>query len=209
MPTTSPTTRSARWAYAALDPAQRRRHHRAVAHALQRRYAGDPAPVSGQVARHFERAGADEIGHPGTRSTALVFAAMLSLELHDTDGLRHHTAALQALDRAGGVRAAQLTTEALAGYLDVLDGRPETGVAAIETVLEEVQPVDWFADTLVVLFGELRRGIAAQTTDDVHRLTGRDPRGFAEFARDHRAAFLPQPPSMAGHRPAHGRARSG
>jgi hypothetical protein len=41
----------------------------------------------------------------------------------------------------------------------------------------------------VVLFGELRRGVAAQTTDDVHALTGREPRGFAQFARDYRAVF--------------------
>jgi uncharacterized protein YbjT (DUF2867 family) len=48
---------------------------------------------------------------------------------------------------------------------------------------------DWFADTLVVLFAELRRGIASATTDTVHRLTGQPPRHFSEFAHDHRHAF--------------------
>jgi len=58
--------------------------------------------------------------------------------------------------------------------------------AARAGMLESGAPA-WLADTLVVLFGELRRGIAAQTTDTVHALTGREPRAFAEFAHDHRA----------------------
>jgi hypothetical protein len=47
----------------------------------------------------------------------------------------------------------------------------------------------WFADALMVLYGMLRDGVAAQTTDCVQTLTGRSPRTFAEFARDHRALF--------------------
>lgn len=49
---------------------------------------------------------------------------------------------------------------------------------------------EWFADGIVVLHGLLRRGIAAQTSDDVQLLTGREPRTFAEFARDYRDAFI-------------------
>jgi len=60
--------------------------------------------------------------------------------------------------------------------------------AARAAMLESGAP-DWLADTLTVLFGELRRGIAAQTSDAVRALTGREPGTFAEFARDH-CAFL-------------------
>jgi uncharacterized protein YbjT (DUF2867 family) len=60
--------------------------------------------------------------------------------------------------------------------------------AARAAMLESGAP-DWLADALGVLFGELRRGIAAQTSDAVRTLTGREPRPFAEFARDHRTVF--------------------
>jgi uncharacterized protein YbjT (DUF2867 family) len=61
--------------------------------------------------------------------------------------------------------------------------------AARAAMLESGAP-GWLADALVVLFDELRGGIAAQTTDTVRTLTGREPRGFAEFARDHRTVFI-------------------
>jgi uncharacterized protein YbjT (DUF2867 family) len=48
---------------------------------------------------------------------------------------------------------------------------------------------EWLADQVVALWGELRRGAGSATTDVVRVLTGRDPRGVAEFARDHAAAF--------------------
>ena len=48
---------------------------------------------------------------------------------------------------------------------------------------------DWMAEQLVILFGILRQGAAAQTTDTVRALTGREPRSFAEFARDHARLF--------------------
>jgi uncharacterized protein YbjT (DUF2867 family) len=60
--------------------------------------------------------------------------------------------------------------------------------AARAAMLESGAP-DWLADTFGVLFGELRRGIAAQTSDTVRTLTGREPRPFADFARDHRTVF--------------------
>src|SRR3712207_2947495 len=43
-------------AYLALSPARRRHHHLRVARALERLH--DPGPVSGQLAMHYERAGA-------------------------------------------------------------------------------------------------------------------------------------------------------
>jgi len=88
-----------------------------------------------------------------------------------------------------------ITYADVAAYLSAATGRPVGFVnvpdeAARAGMLESGAP-DWMADTLVVLFGELRRGIAAQTTDSVRILTGREPRGFAQFARDHRAIFVP------------------
>jgi uncharacterized protein YbjT (DUF2867 family) len=48
---------------------------------------------------------------------------------------------------------------------------------------------DWLADALVALYRRLRAGVAAEPTGDVQLLTGRSPRTFAAFARDHAAAF--------------------
>ena len=45
-------------AYLALSPARRRHHHLRVAAALETLHADDPGPVSGQLAMHYERAGA-------------------------------------------------------------------------------------------------------------------------------------------------------
>ncbi len=42
---------------------------------------------------------------------------------------------------------------------------------------------------LVRLFGALRAGAHAVTTDTVRAVTGSEPRGIAEFARDHAGAF--------------------
>src|SRR5690606_35693086 len=45
-------------AYLALGPARQRHYHRRVALALERLHAGDLDPVSGQLAGHYEQAGA-------------------------------------------------------------------------------------------------------------------------------------------------------
>jgi hypothetical protein len=49
----------------------------------------------------------------------------------------------------------------------------------------------WLAEFLPRLFGMLREGRGADVTDSVRRLTGRDPRSFADFARDHAVLFSP------------------
>ncbi len=49
-------------AYRALSPALRRQHHLHVARALENLHEGAPAVVSGQIAAHYDRAGAIEPG---------------------------------------------------------------------------------------------------------------------------------------------------
>ena len=50
---------------------------------------------------------------------------------------------------------------------------------------------DFVAEQLVKIFGLLRQGMAAEVTDAVEMLTGRPPRSFASFARDHADLFEP------------------
>ncbi|MGH3734228.1 MAG: SDR family oxidoreductase [Micromonosporaceae bacterium] len=62
------------------------------------------------------------------------------------------------------------------------------GDAAYAAMLDSGAP-QWLAENLVALFGMLRDGGGSEVTDTVRALTGHSPRGFAEFARDHAAAF--------------------
>jgi uncharacterized protein YbjT (DUF2867 family) len=49
----------------------------------------------------------------------------------------------------------------------------------------------WLVDHLDRIFGLIRAGAFDETTDSVRVLTGREPRTFEEFARDHADAFRP------------------
>ncbi|HEX2183788.1 MAG TPA: AAA family ATPase [Rubrobacteraceae bacterium] len=64
-------------AYLALSPARRRQLHLRVARALERAHAHDPGPVTGQLAVHYERAGATE-----EAITWYVRAAEVAQQLH-------------------------------------------------------------------------------------------------------------------------------
>jgi hypothetical protein len=58
------------------------------------------------------------------------------------------------------------------------------GEAARQGMLEQGMPEN-LADFVVKLFEALRDGLAGQTTDTVRTLSGREPRTFAEFAKEH------------------------
>lgn len=74
-------------------------------------------------------AAAEETGHAASTATALVFAGLLAVDLGDLDDVRRVAAALQGLSPESPVRAATVIAQALAGYVDVLDGHRDTGVA--------------------------------------------------------------------------------
>jgi hypothetical protein len=67
---------------------------------------------------------ADEIGHPTTTGTVLVFAALLALDLRDTDDLRHYARALAEWCERHESPAVAYMAEATGGYVDILDGDP-------------------------------------------------------------------------------------
>lgn len=86
-----------------------------------------------------------------------------------------------------------ITYEEVAAHLSRATGRriDFVGVpdeAARQSMVEAGMPV-WFVDNLVTLFGFLRRGAVARTTDAVRALTGDEPRDFGDFARDHAPIF--------------------
>jgi hypothetical protein len=79
---------------------------------------------------------AEEVGHPFSRATALVFAAMLAVDLRDPASVRAHTAALfaQPEDHEPPTR---VPAAALRGFVEVLDGRAAAGIDRIRRALDD------------------------------------------------------------------------
>jgi uncharacterized protein YbjT (DUF2867 family) len=69
--------------------------------------------------------------------------------------------------------------------VEYVDVPPE----AARVQLEDAGMPDWLVDHLDGAFALIRSGAMAETTDVVRAVTGRDPRDFAAFARDHAALF--------------------
>jgi DNA-binding SARP family transcriptional activator len=96
---------------------------------------GDPVQ-----ARHLQQralAQARTVGHPFTLAAALLFAAVLDLDLADEPALRGRVAGLTELRRRVEAPPIRLTTDALTGYLEVLDGAVPAGMARIDTALAD------------------------------------------------------------------------
>ena len=100
---------------------------------------------------------ADEIVHPSSASTAHWFAAMLALELRDHDGVRAMLEALLARPRELEVKPIQSGSQALAGYVEVVDGRWEAGLARMRDViaaLGDAEPAPGHRSCLLRLLAE-------------------------------------------------------
>jgi DNA-binding SARP family transcriptional activator len=85
---------------------------------------------------------ADEIGHPFTRSTALVFAATLAVDMHDAPRVRDYAAALSAADDEDSTIPIRVSLETFRGYVETLDGRAEAGITRIRRALEDAGGAD-------------------------------------------------------------------
>jgi uncharacterized protein YbjT (DUF2867 family) len=92
-------------------------------------------------------------------------------------------------------RTYRLTGPVAVGYADIA---ATLGVAYVDVPPADAHEglvaaglPDWLVDQLDGAFALIRDGALEETTDCVRVLTGREPRSFAEFARDHAAAFAP------------------
>jgi uncharacterized protein YbjT (DUF2867 family) len=130
--------------------------------------------------RLFAPAGAARITYVDPRDVAAAAAAALAVEGHEGEGysltgpeaITYHQIA-EALSAATG-----LTIE----YVDI----PYD--AAREAMLQAGLPA-LMADSIVDVFVTQQAGSMTRTTDAVRALTGRAPRTFAQFAREHAAVF--------------------
>jgi uncharacterized protein YbjT (DUF2867 family) len=88
-----------------------------------------------------------------------------------------------------------ITFERVAEDLSAAVGRPVRFVpvpdeAARQALVETGMP-EFVAGQIVAVFGFLRQGLQDRTTGVVRATTGREPHGFARFARDHAGLFRP------------------
>ena len=75
-----------------------------------------------------------DVGHPFSRTTAYVFAAVLALDLGEDAPLREYVGVLEREDLLA--RPTELGAAALGGYLDVVDGRVDEGIGRIRGVVD-------------------------------------------------------------------------
>jgi tetratricopeptide (TPR) repeat protein len=89
-------------------------------------------------ARDHALALADEIGHEHTRRAALVFAALLAVDMDDVPALRRYAAALEAGSSEHDTRPNRASTEAFRSLVRVHDGETQAGIASIRSGLADL-----------------------------------------------------------------------
>jgi uncharacterized protein YbjT (DUF2867 family) len=133
-----------------------------------------------QDGRIFAPVGEAKIAMIDPRDVAAAAAAALLTDGHD--GRTYVISGPEAVTYAGVAQDLSVATGRAISFVDVPD-------EAAHSALVESGAPEWFADSLVLLYGLLRDGLAAHPTDGVRTLTGHRPRTFAEFAGEHRTLF--------------------
>lgn len=130
---------------------------------------------------------AREISQPFTLAVALLFAALLDLELADLDALRHRIAELSALRHRVEFPAIRLFAEAMSGFLEVVDGGTDVGLTRIDATLVDPERVTAPGVPAMLLRIRLaaceRAGDAAGVTESAERLLADDVRVWDAAAR--------------------------
>lgn len=86
-----------------------------------------------------------------------------------------------------------LTMSQVAAHLSEASGRTiryvDVPQDASRSAMEQMGAPGWMIDGMLELFGIMKAGYTAAISPHVREVTGNDPRGFAEFARDHADAW--------------------
>jgi ATP/maltotriose-dependent transcriptional regulator MalT len=83
---------------------------------------------------------AHSVGHPFSRGVALIFAALLAIDLGETDRVVDLVDALRR--DAHPARPNDIKTEALSGYVEIVAGRPAAGLEQLRRAIETSGPVN-------------------------------------------------------------------
>jgi DNA-binding SARP family transcriptional activator len=164
-----------------FDPSTRARHHEVYGHDPQVVCLSRLANTLWFLGREDDGrrtcqdalALADEVGHAWSRDTAATFSCLLTIDMADYDVLRRRGGQLGAL----GLDTLPFTTthEAIAGLVDVLDGKSAEGIARSQAALgrsggRNFYPGFQAAITRVLLAGRLVAGDAVGGLETCHRL---------------------------------------
>ena len=124
------------------------------------------------------------------RDVAAVAAVALTDDEHDGE-----TCTLTGPEAISFDRVAEVLSAAAGRSVQFV---PVPDEAALQALVEAGMP-EFVAGQIVAVFGVLRQGAQDRTTDAVRAMTGRQPRGFAEFIHDHAGLFRPSDEDGAGH----------
>jgi uncharacterized protein YbjT (DUF2867 family) len=146
------------------------------------------AETIGQTGTLFAPAGAARIAYVDPRDVAACAAIALVDDGHE--GQTYTLTGPEAITYERIARELSAATAAPVTYVDVPDA------VARQAMLDAGLP-PMIAESIVDVFASQRAGSMERTTGTVQALTGRAPRGFAQFARDHAAAFAVTMPTAA------------
>jgi uncharacterized protein YbjT (DUF2867 family) len=121
------------------------------------------------------------------RDVAAVAAAVLVDEGHE--GRTYELTGPEAVSYSDVARELSRATGATIEYVDAPEDAARQG-------LEASGMPGWLVEHLVGVFGLIRLGAFARTTDTVRALTGGEPRSFAQFARDNATLYAPLKPAV-------------
>ncbi|GAB7106682.1 SDR family oxidoreductase [Streptomyces phaeofaciens JCM 4814] len=127
-----------------------------------------------QAGRFFLPAGDARIAMIDPRDVAAAAAAALTTDGHD--GRTHVLTGPEALTYGDVARRLSGVVGRPIEFVDVPDEAALAGLARAG-----LSP--WLAEQVVAVFGALRDGVNASTTDTVRELTGREPRDIEDFVR--------------------------
>jgi uncharacterized protein YbjT (DUF2867 family) len=138
------------------------------------------AEAIGQTGMMFLPAGGASVSMIDPKDVAAVAAVALTGDEHD--GVTYTLTGPEEITFQSVAEDLSAATSRHVQFVSVPDE------AARQSMIEQGLP-EFVADQIVTVFGFLRQGMQEQTTGTVRALTGREPRGFADFARDHARLF--------------------
>jgi uncharacterized protein YbjT (DUF2867 family) len=145
------------------------------------------APQVAAEGRLYAPAGEARIAMIDPRDVGAAAAAVLSSPGHEGQTyLLTGPRAITYAEVAAGLSAA---TGSRVEFVDV------PGDATYQAMIHDGMP-GFVAEQIVAMFGRLREGAAARVSPAVETLTGRAPRDFGSFARDHASLFAPNPAAV-------------
>jgi uncharacterized protein YbjT (DUF2867 family) len=144
------------------------------------------APGVAAEGRLYAPAGDARIAMIDPRDVGAAAAAVLSRPCHEAspghEGQTYLLTGPRAITYAEVAAGLSAATGSTVEFVDV------PGDAAREGMIGDGMP-GFAAGQIVAMFGALRQGAGAQVSPAVETLTGRAPRDFASFARDHARLF--------------------